>query len=97
MSENLNRVSTGMKYVLVNGIPAIDGGKITDALPGKAFAGPASRATSPNGCAQALVIVRMKVGVPCCSDFFSRIGVACSAMRAPPALSLLRSGLGSHY
>ncbi len=33
--ENPNRLSEGMRYVLVNGIPVVDGGKVTPALPGK--------------------------------------------------------------
>lgn len=33
--ENPNQLSEGMQYVLVNGTPVIDGGKQTDALPGK--------------------------------------------------------------
>jgi dihydroorotase/N-acyl-D-amino-acid deacylase len=30
-----NQLSVGMQYVLVNGVPVIDGGKMTNALPGK--------------------------------------------------------------
>ena len=30
-----NRLSEGMQFVLVNGVPVIDGGKMTNALPGK--------------------------------------------------------------
>jgi len=33
--ENPNQLSEGMQFVLVNGIPVIDGGKMTNALPGK--------------------------------------------------------------
>jgi dihydroorotase/N-acyl-D-amino-acid deacylase len=33
--ENPNQLSVGMQYVLVNGVPVIDHGKITQALPGK--------------------------------------------------------------
>jgi dihydroorotase/N-acyl-D-amino-acid deacylase len=29
-----------MEYVLVNGVPVIDGGKATNALPGKVLRGP---------------------------------------------------------
>ena len=36
-----NRLSVGMQYVLVNGVPVIDGGKMTDALPGVVLRGPA--------------------------------------------------------
>jgi N-acyl-D-amino-acid deacylase len=32
---NPNRLSEGMQFVLVNGVPVIDGGKMTNALPGK--------------------------------------------------------------
>jgi hypothetical protein len=32
---NPNQLSVGMQYVLVNGVPVIDGGKMTNALPGK--------------------------------------------------------------
>jgi dihydroorotase/N-acyl-D-amino-acid deacylase len=38
--ENPNQVSEGMKYVLVNGVPVIDDGKATNALPGKVLRGP---------------------------------------------------------
>jgi dihydroorotase/N-acyl-D-amino-acid deacylase len=38
--ENPNQISQGMMYVLVNGVPVIDGGKMTDALPGKVLRGP---------------------------------------------------------
>jgi dihydroorotase/N-acyl-D-amino-acid deacylase len=38
--ENPNQLSQGMDYVLVNGIPVIDGGKMTGALPGKVVRGP---------------------------------------------------------
>jgi len=35
-----NQLSQGMDYVLVNGVPVIDQGKMTGALPGKALRGP---------------------------------------------------------
>ena len=38
--ETPNQLSQGMEYVLVNGVPVIDGGKVTDALPGKVLRGP---------------------------------------------------------
>src|SRR5580704_7278342 len=38
--ENPNQLSVGMQYVLVNGIPVIEQGKPTDALPGKVLRGP---------------------------------------------------------
>jgi N-acyl-D-amino-acid deacylase len=38
--ENPNQLSVGMQYVLVNGVPVIDGGKPTNALPGKVLRGP---------------------------------------------------------
>jgi dihydroorotase/N-acyl-D-amino-acid deacylase len=37
--ENPNQLSEGMEYVLVNGVPVIDGGKMTGALPGKVLHG----------------------------------------------------------
>lgn len=37
--ENPNRLSVGMQYVLVNGVPVIDDGKSTQALPGKVLRG----------------------------------------------------------
>ncbi len=37
--ENPNQLSEGMQYVLVNGVPVIDGGKPTNALPGKVLRG----------------------------------------------------------
>jgi N-acyl-D-amino-acid deacylase len=38
--ENPNQLSQGMEYVLVNGVPVIDGGKMTNVLPGKVLRGP---------------------------------------------------------
>ena len=39
--DNPNQLSEGMEYVLVNGVPVIDGGKMTGNLPGKVLRGPA--------------------------------------------------------
>ena len=38
--ENPNQFSQGMEYVLVNGVPVIDQGKMTGTLPGKVLRGP---------------------------------------------------------
>jgi N-acyl-D-amino-acid deacylase len=38
--EDPNQLSVGMKYVLVNGIPVIELGKMTGALPGQVLHGP---------------------------------------------------------
>jgi dihydroorotase/N-acyl-D-amino-acid deacylase len=38
--ENPNQLSEGMQYVLVDGVPVIEGGKATNALPGKVIRGP---------------------------------------------------------
>ncbi len=38
--DNPNQLSEGMDYVLVNGVPVIDHGKMTGALPGKVLRGP---------------------------------------------------------
>jgi N-acyl-D-amino-acid deacylase len=38
--EEPNQLSEGMAYVLVNGVPVIDGGQPTNALPGKVLRGP---------------------------------------------------------
>jgi N-acyl-D-amino-acid deacylase len=37
--ESPNQLSQGMEYVLVNGVPVIDGGKMTGELPGKVLRG----------------------------------------------------------
>lgn len=37
--ENPNQLSEGMQYVLVNGVPVIEAGKMTHALPGKVLRG----------------------------------------------------------
>ncbi len=37
--EKPNQLSVGMEYVLVNGVPVIEHGKMTDALPGKVLRG----------------------------------------------------------
>jgi N-acyl-D-amino-acid deacylase len=39
-----NQLSVGMDYVLVNGVAVIDGGKATNALPGKVLRGPGATA-----------------------------------------------------
>ena len=41
--ENPNQLSTGMDFVLVNGVPVIANGKMTGALPGKVLRGPGYR------------------------------------------------------
>jgi dihydroorotase/N-acyl-D-amino-acid deacylase len=41
--ENPNQLSVGMKYVLVNGVPVIAEGQMTNALPGKVLLGPGTR------------------------------------------------------
>ena len=41
--EQPNQLSIGMEYVLVNGVPVIDKGKMTQALPGKVLRGAAAR------------------------------------------------------
>jgi len=38
--DNPKQLSEGMDYVLVNGVPVIDQGKMTGALPGKVLRGP---------------------------------------------------------
>lgn len=38
--ENPNQLSQGMEFVLVNGVPVIDHGEMTGALPGKVLRGP---------------------------------------------------------
>ncbi len=38
--EDPNQLSVGMKYVLVNGVPVIDNGRMTGALPGRVLYGP---------------------------------------------------------
>ena len=44
--DNPNQLSEGMEYVLVNGVPVIDQGKMTGALPGKVLRGAAAFAES---------------------------------------------------
>ena len=38
--ENPNQLSVGMRFVIVNGVPVISEGKMTQALPGKVLRGP---------------------------------------------------------
>lgn len=38
--ENPSQLATGVSYVLVNGVPVVDGGQVTAALPGRALRGP---------------------------------------------------------
>jgi N-acyl-D-amino-acid deacylase len=37
--DNPNQLSQGMEFVLVNGVPVIESGKMTGALPGKVLRG----------------------------------------------------------
>jgi N-acyl-D-amino-acid deacylase len=41
--ENPSQIATGISYVFVNGVPVIDGGQVTSALPGHALRGPGYR------------------------------------------------------
>ncbi|MEO8051482.1 MAG: D-aminoacylase [Acidobacteriota bacterium] len=41
--DNPNQLSDGMRFVLVNGVPVIEEGKMTNALPGRVVLGPAAR------------------------------------------------------
>jgi dihydroorotase/N-acyl-D-amino-acid deacylase len=45
--EEPNQLSVGMQYVLVNGVPVIADGKMTNALPGKVLRGQGFRMLSP--------------------------------------------------
>ena len=44
--EDPNQLSVGMRYVLVNGVPVIEDGKMTGALPGRVIYGPAAGAAT---------------------------------------------------
>lgn len=41
--ENPSQLATGVSYVFVNGVPVVDGGLVTAALPGRALRGPGRR------------------------------------------------------
>jgi N-acyl-D-amino-acid deacylase len=41
--EMPSQLATGVTYVFVNGVPVVDGGKVTAALPGRALRGPGHR------------------------------------------------------
>jgi dihydroorotase/N-acyl-D-amino-acid deacylase len=44
--ERPNQLSRGMDYVLVNGVPVIAGGSMTQALPGRVLRGPGYHPTN---------------------------------------------------
>ncbi|HEX5473459.1 MAG TPA: D-aminoacylase [Vicinamibacterales bacterium] len=50
--ENPNQLSVGMEWVLVNGVPVIANGKMTNALPGRVLRGAAGRAARGTGRGQ---------------------------------------------
>jgi N-acyl-D-amino-acid deacylase len=41
--ENPSQLASGVSYVFVNGVPVVDGGRVTAALPGRALRGPGYR------------------------------------------------------
>jgi N-acyl-D-amino-acid deacylase len=43
--EDPSQLATGVSYVLVNGVPVVDNGRVTAALPGRALRGPGYRLT----------------------------------------------------
>ncbi|HET9776342.1 MAG TPA: D-aminoacylase [Gemmatimonadaceae bacterium] len=43
--ENPSQIATGISYVFVNGVPVLDNGQVTAALPGRALRGPGYRAS----------------------------------------------------
>jgi dihydroorotase/N-acyl-D-amino-acid deacylase len=43
--ENPSQTATGVSYVLVNGVPVVDGGQVTTALPGRGLRGPGYRSS----------------------------------------------------
>jgi dihydroorotase/N-acyl-D-amino-acid deacylase len=45
--SNPNQLSQGMEYVLINGVPVIERGQMTNALPGKVLRGPGYHRDSP--------------------------------------------------
>lgn len=45
--ENPSQLSEGMQYMLVNGVPVIDGAKVTNALPDKVWRGPGAVGSLP--------------------------------------------------
>jgi len=50
--ENPNQLSEGMEYVLVNGVPVIAAGKMTNALPGRVLRGPGYQTASESRAVQ---------------------------------------------
>jgi N-acyl-D-amino-acid deacylase len=56
--EKPNELSEGMEYVLVNGVPVIDKGKMTGALPGRVLRGPGYVPTGAIGSAPRHVLIR---------------------------------------
>jgi len=43
--ENPSQIATGVSYVFVNGVPVVDAGQVTVALPGRALRGPGYRSS----------------------------------------------------
>ncbi|MEO5579177.1 MAG: amidohydrolase family protein, partial [Gemmatimonadaceae bacterium] len=47
--EQPQQLSTGVSYVIVNGVPVVDGGSVTKALPGRALRGPGYKGIPTRG------------------------------------------------
>ena len=47
--ENPSQIATGVSYVFVNGVPVVDAGQVTAALPGRALRGPGYRTNRQAG------------------------------------------------
>jgi N-acyl-D-amino-acid deacylase len=56
--EQPNQLSVGMRFVLVNGVPVIADGKMTDALPGKVVRGGGYRATGRRSLAAPILTAK---------------------------------------
>jgi hypothetical protein len=90
--ENPNQLSEGMRFVLVNGVPVIDEGKMTNALPGKVlqFVEVTGHRIFNQLVARASALPRHLLKLRL------HIGLRCTSIASAPSLRVRQPGVGCY-